>query len=58
VRYWFDTEFIEDGTTIDLISIGIVDEDGRTLYLESSECDLDRASPWAARPSLTRATRP
>lgn len=46
MRYWFDTEFIEDGTTIDLISIGIVAEDGRELYLESSECNLNRASDW------------
>lgn len=46
MKFWFDTEFIEDGKTIDLISIGLVAEDGRTLYLESSECNLDRASPW------------
>lgn len=46
MRYWFDTEFIEDGKTIDLMSIGIVAEDGRSLYLESSECNLGRASPW------------
>lgn len=46
MRYWFDTEFIEDGKTIDLISIGIVAEDGRELYLESRECNLNRASAW------------
>lgn len=46
MRYWFDTEFIEDGKTIDLISIGIVCEDGRERYYESAECDLSRASPW------------
>jgi hypothetical protein len=46
VRIWFDTEFIEDGKTIDLISIGLVREDGGTLYLENAECDLDKASPW------------
>jgi hypothetical protein len=46
VRYWFDTEFIEDGKTIDLISIGIVGEDGREFYAESEECDLAKASPW------------
>ena len=46
MRYWFDTEFIEDGKTIDLISIGILAEDGRELYLESSECGLTRASQW------------
>lgn len=46
MRYWFDTEFIEDGKTIDLLSIGIVAEDGREFYAESNECDLSRASPW------------
>jgi hypothetical protein len=46
MKYWFDTEFIEDGKTIDLISIGIVCEDGRERYYESFECDHSRASPW------------
>lgn len=46
MRYWFDTEFIEDGKTIELISIGIVAEDGRELYAENSECDLARANQW------------
>ncbi len=44
--YFFDTEFIEDGKTIDLLSIGIVSEDGRELYLENAEADLTKASPW------------
>jgi hypothetical protein len=46
VRIYFDTEFVEDGVTIDLISIGLIREDGRELYRESLECDLSRASPW------------
>lgn len=46
MRYWFDTEFIENGKTIELLSIGIVAEDGRSLYLESSECNTNGASPW------------
>jgi hypothetical protein len=46
MKIWFDTEFIEDGKTIDLISIGMIREDGDTLYLENSECDLSRAVPW------------
>ncbi len=46
MRVFFDTEFIEDGKTIDLISIGMVREDGATFYLESSDCDLSRASEW------------
>lgn len=46
MRIWFDTEFIEDGKTIDLISIGMVREDGETLYLENLSADLGRASQW------------
>ncbi|MFN7930315.1 MAG: 3'-5' exoribonuclease [Blastocatellia bacterium] len=37
MRYWYDTEFIEDGHTIDLISIGMVAEDGREYYAVSSD---------------------
>jgi len=32
VRYFYDCEFLEDGRTIDLISIGMVAEDGREYY--------------------------
>ena len=46
MKYFFDTEFIEDGRTIDLISIGIVAEDGAELYLCNEECDLSRANDW------------
>jgi hypothetical protein len=46
MKIWFDTEFIEDGKTIDLISIGMVREDGRELYLENLSADLSRASDW------------
>jgi len=56
VKYWFDTEFIEDGKTIDLISIGIVSEDGRELYLESAEVNLDRASDWVKANVLPHLT--
>lgn len=45
-RYFFDTEFIEDGKTIDLLSIGIVSEDGREYYAVSSECDVSKAGDW------------
>lgn len=46
MRYWFDTEFIEDGKTIDLMSIGIVSEDNREYYAELEECDLSKANKW------------
>lgn len=43
-RYYLDTEFIDDGKTIDLISIGMVCDDGRELYFVSSEFDKARAT--------------
>ncbi len=46
MRYWMDSEFIEDGKTIDLISIGIVAEDGRELYAQSVEFNPYNASSW------------
>jgi 3' exoribonuclease, RNase T-like len=45
-RIWFDTEFIEDGTTIDLISIGMVREDGATYYAETDQWIPGKASQW------------
>jgi hypothetical protein len=46
MKYFLDTEFIEDGKTIDLISIGIVAEDGREFYAEVNDADLSKASDW------------
>lgn len=46
MRYFLDTEFIEDGKTIDLISIGIVTEDGREYYRQNAECRFGRANEW------------
>lgn len=46
MKYWFDTEFMENGRTIDLISIGIVSEDERTFYAQALWADLTKASDW------------
>ena len=46
MRYFFDTEFIEYPSTIDLISIGMMAEDGRELYMISSEFDESKAGDW------------
>lgn len=48
MKYWFDTEFHEDGRTetLRLISIGIVAEDGREYYAENSEIDLEICNDW------------
>jgi hypothetical protein len=49
MKIYFDTEFIEDGNTIDLMSIGMVREDGLTYYAELAECDLTRADEWVQK---------
>ena len=46
MKYWLDTEFIEDGRTIDLLSIGIVAEDGREFYAQPDGADWRKASEW------------
>ena len=45
-RYWFDTEFDERGPDIQLISIGIVAEDGRTYHAASADYDDSGANDW------------
>ena len=44
MKYFYDTEFKEDGKTIDLISIGMVAEDGREFYAVSNEFDTRRVA--------------
>lgn len=46
MQYWLDTEFIEDGRTIEPLSIGVVAEDGREYYAEVIDVDWSRASDW------------
>lgn len=43
---WFDTEFIDNGRTIDLLAIGVVREDGASFYAEPVETDRQRAGQW------------
>ncbi|GEE03358.1 3'-5' exoribonuclease [Gordonia spumicola] len=58
VRYFYDTEFIEDGTTIDLVSIGVVAEDGREFYAVSTEFDPGRAGRWVRTNVLDKLPSP
>lgn len=61
MRFWLDTEFIERPCTIDLISIGIVSEDGREFYAESADVDWSAADSWIHEnvvPHLTGNTWP
>lgn len=57
MRFFYDCEFLEDGVTIELISIGIVGDDGREYYAIASDAPWDRIKrhPWLMRnvvPSL------
>lgn len=45
-RYFLDTEFYENGSTIDLISIGLVCSDGREYYAVNREAKLHLVSDW------------
>jgi len=48
-RVFYDMEFLEDGRTIRLISIGMVDEDGRTYYAVVNDEELMQDAmlhPW------------
>jgi hypothetical protein len=46
MRYFLDTEFMEDGELIEPISIGMVAEDGRELYVEFGDADLSNANDF------------
>jgi hypothetical protein len=58
LRFFYDCEFIEDGRTIDLVSIGVVDETGREFYAVSTEFDPARAIPWVHRNVLDKLPPP
>lgn len=54
MRYFFDTEFIEYGQLIDLISIGIVADDGREYYAISRDFDTTTANDWVKKHVLSQ----
>lgn len=57
-RHFYDCEFIEDGRTIDLVSIGIACDDGREYYAVSSEFDASRANEWVQQNVLPHLVPP
>ena len=58
VKYFYDTEFIDDGRTIELISIGVAAEDGREYYAISTEFDPERAGRWVRTNVLPKLPSP
>lgn len=47
-RWYYDTEFLEDGKTIELLSIGLVSDTGQTYYAVNEEFPMmrGRADPF------------
>jgi hypothetical protein len=48
VRYFLDTEFIESGPNkpIFLLSLGIISDDNKTLYVENIDAPVHLANDW------------
>lgn len=46
MKIFLDTEFMEDGKTIDLLSLALVAEDGRELYVVNTDAKLEQANEW------------
>lgn len=44
MKIFYDTEYAWE--KLELISIGMVAEDGRELYLQNSDCDLTQVNNW------------
>lgn len=58
MRFFYDTEFIEDGVTIDLVSIGVVDTQGHEFYAVSTDFDQAKAGPWVRENVLPKLPSP
>ena len=60
MRFFLDTEFIDDAAGTDLISIGLVAANGAEFYAVSSEYDraAAEARPWLAEHVLPLLDRP
>lgn len=49
---------MEDGKTIDLLSVGMVREDGYVYYAENQQADLRKANDWVAENVLPHLRGP
>lgn len=57
MKYWYDCEFMEDGITIELLSIGVVAEDVREFYAVNEDADLLKANDWVKENVLSKLAR-
>ena len=57
MRWYLDTEFNENGKTIELISLGLINEAGREFYACSAEINetrIAKANPWVGKNVLPK----
>lgn len=58
VRIFFDTEFMEDGKTIEPLSLGFVAETGQRLYVVIDDADRSKANDWVKENVLPHLPKP
>lgn len=58
MRIWFDTEFIDTGKEIHLLSIGMIREDGKHYYAEQRETDRSLSCDWVKKNVLLHMQGP
>ena len=58
MKYFVDTEHTDDGERFELISIGVVCEDGREYYAAVEGYDSSAVTPWIAENVLPKLPRP
>lgn len=56
MRIFFDTEFTGLHKNTTLISIGLVDEDGREFYAELNDYGKDQLDPWLSENIIDKLT--
>lgn len=59
-RFFYDTEFVEEPGSIELISIGVVAEDPelRNFYAINKDFRVDRANDWVKKHVLSKLESP
>lgn len=58
MKIWFDTEFIDTGKEVHLLSIGLIREDGEHYYAEVAETDRSLACDWVKKHVLPHMQGP
>lgn len=58
MKIFFDTEFLDHGSSVELVSLGAVREDGSEFYMENAEANLLLANSWVQKNVIPKFTGP